>query len=130
MKMFLLFPKSEDGGRKIRRKGGLSSARQGSPSLEKPHHGNRTGFQKKILILYARSISHHGITLGMKPFLEGLEQTLICGALKATYGNQRKAAQLLGIKYTTLNEKVRRFGIRHVERWDARGNKFEIDSFL
>lgn len=39
------------------------------------------------------------------------EADLIRGALIRTGGRQRLAAQLLGIKTTTLNNKIRRYGI-------------------
>ena len=39
------------------------------------------------------------------------EIELIKGALQRTRGNQRRAAKLLGVKVTTLNCKIKRFGI-------------------
>lgn len=39
------------------------------------------------------------------------EIELIKNALHRTRGNQRRAAQLLGVKVTTLNCKIKRFGI-------------------
>ena len=39
------------------------------------------------------------------------EIELIKNALQRTRGNQRRAAQLLGVKVTTLNCKIKRFGI-------------------
>ena len=39
------------------------------------------------------------------------ESELIRNALQRTRGNQRRAAQLLGVKVTTLNCKIKRFGI-------------------
>ena len=81
---------------------------------EKPAQEIKEDVQREILIQYARSICRYGIGLDMKSLITGLEQILICGALEATLGNQRKAARLLGLKYTTLNEKLRRFSIRSV----------------
>jgi len=40
-----------------------------------------------------------------------LEISLICSALSKTAGNQSKAAKLLGIKPTTLHEKIKRLRI-------------------
>ncbi|HNQ14191.1 MAG TPA: helix-turn-helix domain-containing protein [Pyrinomonadaceae bacterium] len=40
------------------------------------------------------------------------EIEMIRHALYLTNNNQQRAAQMLGIKYTTLNAKVKRFGIR------------------
>src|SRR5215470_2320210 len=39
------------------------------------------------------------------------ESELIREALQRTRGNQRRAAKLLGVKVTTLNCKIKRFGI-------------------
>jgi DNA-binding NtrC family response regulator len=40
------------------------------------------------------------------------ETQLICAALDKTRGNQSRAAKLLGVKHTTLNAKMKRYGIR------------------
>lgn len=42
------------------------------------------------------------------------EILMIKRALSQAEGNQRKAAQLLGIKATTLNTKIKRYGMRAV----------------
>ena len=39
------------------------------------------------------------------------ETDLICSALVRTAGNQSRAARLLGVKHTTLNAKIKRYGI-------------------
>ncbi len=49
--------------------------------------------------------------LGLKAFLEDIEMSLIQEALKAENGSQQKAALRLGIKRTTLIEKMRRKGL-------------------
>ncbi|HEY7545539.1 MAG TPA: sigma 54-interacting transcriptional regulator [Blastocatellia bacterium] len=56
-----------------------------------------------------RSLPSSGINLGDE--LERIEKTLIVEALKMAHGVQYKAAQLLGLKPTTLNMKISRFGI-------------------
>jgi transcriptional regulator with GAF, ATPase, and Fis domain len=40
------------------------------------------------------------------------ETQLIWAALDKTRGNQSRAAKLLGVKHTTLNAKMKRYGIR------------------
>ena len=40
------------------------------------------------------------------------EKSLICSALKETDGNQKKAARLLGVNPTTLNEKLKRLNLK------------------
>lgn len=43
--------------------------------------------------------------------VERFETDLICSALMRTRGCQRRAARLLGMKVTTLNGKIKRYGI-------------------
>jgi transcriptional regulator with GAF, ATPase, and Fis domain len=49
--------------------------------------------------------------LGLQEEVQRYEIELIKNALLRTRGNQRRAAQLLGVKVTTLNCKIKRFGI-------------------
>ena len=51
--------------------------------------------------------------------LRRYENSLIQTALRVTGGNQRKAAELLGIPHTTLNSKVKRHNIQ-LELFTAR----------
>jgi DNA-binding NtrC family response regulator len=48
----------------------------------------------------------------LKALLEAYERRLIESALAATHGNQRRAAQALGLLPTTLHEKLKRLGLR------------------
>ncbi len=50
--------------------------------------------------------------LDLKSRVLAYERRLIEAALVETRGNQRRAARLLGILPTTLNEKLKRFGLR------------------
>jgi DNA-binding NtrC family response regulator len=52
----------------------------------------------------------------LKEKMEDLEKKIILNVLEKTQGNQREAARLLGIKYTTLNEKIKKYGIRFQKR--------------
>ena len=49
--------------------------------------------------------------IDLKEFLEELERTLIIKTLAKFNGNQKDSARFLGIKYTTLHEKIRRYNI-------------------
>ena len=49
--------------------------------------------------------------LGLQEEVQRYEVELIRNALQRTRGNQRKAAKLLGVKVTTLNCKIKRYGI-------------------
>lgn len=54
-----------------------------------------------------------------KPYraiLEKVERPLIEAALERTFGNQLKAAKLLGINRNTLRAKIKRLGIE-VKKW-------------
>ena len=50
-------------------------------------------------------------TIDLKELLEELERTIIIKILSKLNGNQKDAAKFLGIKYTTLNEKVKKYNI-------------------
>ena len=50
-------------------------------------------------------------TFGLQEEVQRYEIELIKNALQRTGGNQRRAAKLLGVKVTTLNCKIKRFGI-------------------
>jgi DNA-binding NtrC family response regulator len=50
--------------------------------------------------------------LNLKALLEAYERQLIESALRATHGNQRRAARALGLLPTTLHEKIKRLGLR------------------
>ena len=50
-------------------------------------------------------------TFGLQEEVQRYEIELIKGALQRTGGNQRRAAKLLCVKVTTLNCKIKRFGI-------------------
>lgn len=48
---------------------------------------------------------------GLKEFLEILERNIIVRALSKFNGNQRHTARYLGLKHTTLNQKVKKYNI-------------------
>ncbi len=50
--------------------------------------------------------------LCLKEFIEDLEKRIILNTLSKVGGSQKKAAKALGMKYTTLNEKVKRYNIQ------------------
>jgi DNA-binding NtrC family response regulator len=47
----------------------------------------------------------------LKEFLESLEKSVLCRLLERFNGNQRRTAGYLGMKYTTFNGKVKKYGI-------------------
>jgi len=52
---------------------------------------------------------------GLKERVQAYERQLIVEALQAAGGNQRRAAAALGCLPTTLNEKMRRLGLRECD---------------
>ena len=52
-----------------------------------------------------------GQTIPMKTFIESLEKDIIFNMLVKVNGNQKEVARLLGMKYTTLNQKIKKYGI-------------------
>lgn len=54
--------------------------------------------------------------VSLKRLVEDYERGLIVEALERVGGNQRRAAAELGVLPTTLNEKMRRLGLRACDR--------------
>jgi DNA-binding NtrC family response regulator len=55
----------------------------------------------------------------LKERVAAYERKLILEALRLARGNQRQAAAALGCLPTTLNEKMRRLGLRGLRVWSA-----------
>jgi DNA-binding NtrC family response regulator len=58
--------------------------------------------------VYVRSL---GSRPTLKDLVEAYERHVIEDALRATQGNQRRAARALGVLPTTLHEKMKRLGL-------------------
>lgn len=65
---------------------------------------------REVDLLTSRQPNHEQ-KLGLQEEVQRYEIELIRSALQRTRGNQRRAARLLGVKVTTLNCKIKRFGI-------------------
>ena len=48
----------------------------------------------------------------LKNFMGKIEKNIILRTLYRVNGEQKKAAEILGLKYTTLNEKIKKYRIR------------------
>jgi DNA-binding NtrC family response regulator len=48
----------------------------------------------------------------LKDLMDRIERDIILRSLRMADGNQKQAAGILGVKYTTLHEKLKKFGIR------------------
>ena len=64
----------------------------------------------------------------LKQLVDDYERRLILAALGRNRGNQRRAAAELGCLPTTLNEKMRRLGLRACDQ--ARGGEPEAEGFF
>ncbi len=69
------------------------------------------------LALY--SMGTRASLVSLKDLVDGYERRLILEALARARGNQRRAAAELGCLPTTLNEKMRRLGLRACDRPQA-----------
>ena len=70
------------------------------------------------LALY--SLGSRSAMTSLKRLVEDYERRLILEALSRARGNQRRAAAELGCLPTTLNEKMRRLGLRACDRPETR----------
>ena len=62
------------------------------------------------------SMGSRAAMTSLKRLVEDYERRLILDALARAHGNQRRAAAELGCLPTTLNEKMRRLGLRACDR--------------
>jgi DNA-binding protein Fis len=51
-----------------------------------------------------------------RTFMENLEKNLLEQTMKKARGNQRAASSFLGMKYSTLNEKLKRHALREEKK--------------
>lgn len=67
--------------------------------------------EERMVRIYIK-INMNGKTIPLKKFINDLEKKLVVQVLKMVKGNQKKASYILGVKPTTLNEKIKRYKIR------------------
>jgi DNA-binding NtrC family response regulator len=70
----------------------------------------RLKFERDVLHIF---IEHARLNNGphLKQFLDNMERTILCRLLERFNGCQKTTARYLGIKYTTLHEKVKKHHI-------------------
>jgi len=54
--------------------------------------------------------------IALKHFICGLERKIILFALGLTHGNQKNASRILGIKETSLCEKIKKYNLRKIKK--------------
>jgi DNA-binding NtrC family response regulator len=69
--------------------------------------------------LALHAMGGRGPMTSLRQLVEAYERRLILEALARAQGNQRRAAAELGCLPTTLNEKMRRMGLRACDRSEA-----------
>ncbi len=76
------------------------------------HHKSRPKkkYNKDLMDFFIENVFMND-NINFKEFIEEIERAIIIKALVKFNGNQRETARFLGIKYTTLNEKVKRYNI-------------------
>lgn len=84
----------------------------GRDSLPKRRPVQLSGEKRtKYLSQMAVRLSHEA-PIHLRDVIGELEKEIILRVLNEAKGNQKDAALILGMKYTTLNEKIKRYGIR------------------
>ena len=78
--------------------------------------------------LMASSVGSRAQQANLRQLMEAYERRLIIEALVRAHGNQRRAAAELGCLPTTLNEKMRRLGLRSCDQRipDSGGSELEL----
>lgn len=96
---------------------GNSAAQESSPKLSEFARYNLNNLREAALTVLkeVESLTSNQPeperNLGLQEQVQRYEIELIRNALLRTRGNQRRAAKLLGVKVTTLNCKIKRYGI-------------------
>jgi DNA-binding NtrC family response regulator len=80
------------------------------PVLVEPSLSRENRWQTLLDEALDRVCSNGNVSL--KEFIDELERRLIIQTLFRANGNRREASELLGIKYTTLHEKLKKHNIR------------------
>ena len=89
-----------------------------SPALLKTERiaDSQEFFWEDYLALAVDRYCTWGGRMPLRRFLEHVEKEVLLQALNKVDGNLKDAARLLGVKYTTLHEKLKKHGIRFRKR--------------
>jgi transcriptional regulator with GAF, ATPase, and Fis domain len=77
--------------------------------------------------LLAPGMGNRAPQANLRQLMEAYERRLIIDALVRAHGNQRRAAAELGCLPTTLNEKMRRLGLRACDQRMPDGSISELE---
>ena len=84
-----------------------------SPTYSEDRVGSLREYRKKRKLFWHFIVNFfmsNGVPL--KKFIGCMEKNIILRALSRVNGNQKYAAEILGVKYTTLNEKIKKYNIK------------------
>jgi DNA-binding NtrC family response regulator len=88
----------------------------GALQVRRTRGKGRRKHMAETLAFHAGGFMEGPAAVSLKKLVEDYERRLIEGALLRANGNQRRAAADLGCLPTTLNEKMRRLGMRACDR--------------
>jgi len=73
---------------------------------------NSRSFHSDLIRLFIDQRISKSEPISLNEILSEIERNILVSALSQFNGNQKMAAEYLGIKYTTLHEKVKKYNIR------------------
>lgn len=94
------------------------SAWAGQREIKDVSFSQREKFTDELLQIIVELICQERV-LQLKALIENLEKCIILTTLVRVNGNQREAAKVLGVKYTTLNEKMKRYRIHFQKKFSG-----------
>lgn len=74
-------------------------------------HAKKNRLKKRLFWLFMEYFFESS-NIPLKNFMGKIEKNIILRTLYKVNGEQKKAAEMLGLKYTTLNEKIKKYCIR------------------
>jgi len=83
----------------------------GKLNLDSLPQGNEKKLKKTLISFFIDSF-YKDENLRLKEFMESLERTILIKILTKFNGHQKKTAEFLGLKISTLNQKIKKHNIR------------------
>ena len=74
-------------------------------------HSKKHRLKRKLFWIFMEYFFESS-NIPLKNFMGKIEKSIILRTLCKVNGEQKKAAKILGLKYTTLNEKIKKYRIR------------------
>jgi DNA-binding NtrC family response regulator len=93
--------------------GNIKSLAEGQPSALSTN-SRQEDLERSIFEIFIDLVCHKH-PLCLRHVMETIEAGIIKHILDETHGSQKKTAKVLGLKYTTLNMKVKKYHIQEAE---------------